>query len=82
MVTTYKHIGSIRRLIYSRYFLDALERKNKGLEPALTPWFDKDLSILNNVKRLDDGLIKYMTEAIEEFKKSKNTGDSRNNMSQ
>ena len=82
LVTTYKHIGSIKRLIYSRYFLDALERKNKGLEPALTPWFDKDLSILNNVKRLDDGLIKYMTEAIEEFKKSKNTGNSRNNMSQ
>ena len=80
LVTTYKHIGSIKRLIYSRYFLDALERKNKGLEPALTPWFDKDFSILNNVKRLDDGLIKYMTEAIEEYKQANNTGKGRNGM--
>ena len=81
LVMTYQHIGSIKRLIYSRYFLDALERKNKGLEPALTPWFDKDFSILNNVKRLDDGLIKYMTEAIEEYKQAKNIGKGRNGMS-
>ena len=81
LVTTYKHIGSLKRLIYSRYFLDALERKNKGLEPALTPWFDKDFSILNNVKRLDDGLIKYMTEVIEEYKQANNTGKGRNGMS-
>ena len=71
LVATYKHISSIKRLIFAKYFVDALERKSKGLEPAAPPWFGKDMSILNNIKRLDDELINYMTESIEDFKKSK-----------
>lgn len=71
LVATYKHISSIKRLIFARYFLEALERKSKGLEPAAPPWFGKDMSILNSIKRLDDELIKYMTEAVEDFKKSR-----------
>ena len=70
LISTYRYIAEFKRFVFSRYFLTVAEHSDKGLRPPDTPWFNIDFSILNSNKRLDNALIKYISEALEYFKQS------------
>lgn len=70
LISTYRNIADFKRFVFSRYFLTVAEHSDKGLRPPDTPWFNIDFSILNSNKRLDNALIKYISEALEYFKQS------------
>ena len=70
LISTYRNIADFKRAVFSRYFLTAAENSSKGLQPSDTPWFNIEFSILNSNKRLDNALIKYISEALEYYKQS------------
>ena len=70
LISTYRNIADFKRFVFFRYFLTVAEHSDKGLRPPDTPWFNIDFSILNSNKRLDNALIKYISEALEYFKQS------------
>ena len=70
LISTCRNIADFKRTVFSRYFLTAAENSSKGLQPSDTPWFNIDFSILNSNKRLDNALIKYISEALEYYKQS------------
>ena len=70
LIVTYRSMADFKRLAFAKYFLEAVEHSDKGLKPPDTPWFNMEFSILNSNKRLDDALVKYISEALEYFKQS------------
>lgn len=82
LLKTYLDIVDIKRKMYNKYFFDFLECKHKGLAIPLSPWSEKNLSILNSDKELYAGFNKYASEIVADFKKHKNRGNDRNGMIQ
>ena len=70
LIATYRNISDFKRLVFSKYFLTAVENQNKGSKPPDTPWFNIEFSTLNSNKKLDNALIKYISESIEYYKQS------------
>lgn len=70
LIVTYRSMSDFKRLVFAKYFLEAVEHSDKGLKPPDTPWFNIDFSILNSNKRLDNALVKYISEALDYYKQS------------
>lgn len=70
LISTYRNIADFKRLVFAKYFLEAVDNQNKGLQPPDTPWFNIDFSILNSNKKLDNALIKYISEALDYYRQS------------
>ena len=64
------NIADFKRSIFAKYFLTVAENSSKGLKPPDTPWFNMEFSVLNSNKRLDNALIKYISEALDYYKQS------------
>ena len=64
LISTYRNIADFKRSIFAKYFLTVAENSSKGLKPPDTPWLNMEFSVLNSNKRLDNALIKYISEAL------------------
>lgn len=70
LLVIYLRTKSFQNLVFATYFVECLERKEKGYTSNIPPWYEVDLTIFNYVNLLDIQYLDFVAEMSMKYQKT------------